>query len=79
MKFDVNMKDTVKSNAKLNLFVKNFPKTWNEEELKTLFSKYGTVESVFIQRLETGQSKCNGVVLFKDKQDAAKAKDALNG
>ena len=79
MKFDVNMKDTVKSNAKLNLFVKNFPKTWNEEELKTLFSKYGTVESVFIQRLETGQSKCNGVVLLKDKQDAAKAKDALNG
>lgn len=79
MKFDANMKDQVKSNAKLNLFVKNFPKTWNEEDLKTLFSKYGTVESVFIQRLVNGQSKCNGVVVFKKNQEALVAKEALNG
>lgn len=79
MKFDANFKDQVKSNVKLNLFVKNFPKTWNEEELKTLFSKHGPVESVFIQRLSTGQSKCNGVVVYKNKQDASVAKDALNG
>jgi len=66
MKFDVNMKDQVKSNVKQNLFVKSFPKTWDENDLKTLFSKYGPVESVFIQRKANSESKCNGVVLFRN-------------
>lgn len=63
----------------MNLFVKGFPIGWSEKELKDLFSKYGEVQSVFIQREASGLSKRNGVVLYKRKEDAAKAKDVLNG
>ena len=57
----------------MNLFVKGFPIGWSEKELKDLFSKYGEVQSVFIQREVSGLSKRNGAVLYKRKEDAKKA------
>ena len=63
----------------MNLFVKNFPIFWGENDLKAFFAKFGEVSSVFIQREASGQTKWNGVVLYKNKADAAKAKEALNG
>lgn len=29
-----------------NIYVKNFPSTWDEEKLKNIFGKYGTISSI---------------------------------
>lgn len=33
--------------AKNNIYVKNFPKSWDEAKLKEVFGKYGTIKSCF--------------------------------
>jgi len=37
------------SKKRCNLYVKNFPKEWKEEELKGLFAQYGEIENVRIE------------------------------
>jgi RNA recognition motif-containing protein len=33
-----------------NLYVKNFPLTWNIPELTELFKKYGNIKSIFVSK-----------------------------
>jgi RNA recognition motif-containing protein len=33
-----------------NIYVKNFPETWEAPELTNLFSKYGDIKSIFIDK-----------------------------
>ncbi|MGD9109082.1 MAG: RNA-binding protein [Gammaproteobacteria bacterium] len=61
------------------LYVGNLPYSATEESLKTLFSQFGSVESVaLIKDRETGRVKGFGFVEFKVQADAEKAL-ALNG
>lgn len=79
LKFDPEVRQKQREISQQNLFVKGFPVHWGELELQAWFAKYGEIQSVFIQRDANGHSKRNGVVLFKHKPDAVKARDELNG
>jgi RNA recognition motif-containing protein len=38
------------SKKRCNLFVKNFPDYWNEQQLNDLFSYYGDIENLKMER-----------------------------
>lgn len=62
------------------LYVGNLSYETTEEELKELFSKYGTVESAsIITDKRSGYSKGFGFVEMSTPEEAKKAMDALNG
>lgn len=56
-----------------NLFVKNFPKTWGDNELAKKFQEYGKLGSFTVMRDEKGDSRGFGFVCFEKHEDAAKA------
>ena len=56
-----------------NLYVKQFPETWDDARLKELFGKYGTVASVIINRDPEGKSRGFGFVNFAEHSSAEKA------
>lgn len=55
-----------------NLYVKQFPVTWDEAKIKEIFSEFGQVASVFVQREDT-KSKGFGFVNFVEHESAEKA------
>jgi len=62
-----------------NLYVKNFPKNFGEDELKALFTEFGAIQSVKIDVNPKGESKGFGFVCFENSEDAKGAIEALNG
>lgn len=80
------IKKTIKEKFKLcNLYVKNLPDSYTEDDLRTLFSKYGPIRSCKTIRKELLTSylgikrsvKVFGYVCFNEKQHAHDAKKAL--
>ena len=64
----------------MKLYVGNLPYNTSEEDLRTLFSQHGTVESVaVITDRETGRSKGFGFVEFADDNEARNAIAGLSG
>jgi cold-inducible RNA-binding protein len=64
----------------MKLYVGNLSYSAGEDELRQLFSQYGTVESVaVITDRDTGRSKGFGFVEFANDQEAQAAISALNG
>jgi len=61
-----------------NTYVKQFPKSWDENQLKALMAPYGEVASMAIMRDSEGESKGFGFVSFVDHEGASKVVDALN-
>lgn len=63
------------SKKRCNLYVKNFPATWSEEDLKNLFQQYGEIERV---KLEKGAGKNTyAFVCFKKPDACSQAKQNL--
>ncbi|RDX74209.1 Polyadenylate-binding protein 3 [Mucuna pruriens] len=62
-----------------NVYVKNFSETYTDEDLKKLFSTYGTITSVVVMRDANGKSRCFGFVNFESPDSAATAVERLNG
>nr|KYP62044.1 Polyadenylate-binding protein 3 [Cajanus cajan] len=62
-----------------NVYVKNISETYTDEDLKKLFSPYGTITSAVIMTEPNGKSKCFGFVNFESPDSAAAAVDRLNG
>lgn len=56
-----------------NLFVKNLPKGTDDNALSTMFSQFGEIESVVVQKDEAGNFKDYGYVCFKESEHAEKA------
>jgi polyadenylate-binding protein len=56
-----------------NLYVKQFPETWDDVRLKDLFEVHGPVASVIINRDPEGKSRGFGFVNFVDHPSAEKA------
>lgn len=61
-----------------NVYVKNLMPDIKEEELKELFSGFGPIVSVLIQRDEMGNSKGFGFVNFERHDDAERAVMQMN-
>lgn len=64
-----------------NLYVKNIPTEVDENELRELFSKYGTITSLVISRDNNDPSNASrgfGFVNFEKHEDARAAVDNLN-
>lgn len=61
-----------------NVFVKNLPLDYTEDQLKELFSSYGAITSLYLEKDQDGKSKGFGFVNFENHQDAAKAVEELN-
>jgi len=67
-------------NVFTNLYVKSFPLSWDDAQLRDLFTPYGTLASIYISRdPETNKSKGFGFVNFEEHESAAKAVAELNG
>ena len=63
-----------------NLFVGGLPFSTTEDELKAMFSEYGTVSGVKIPLdRETNRSRGFGFVEFEDEGEGKAAEAALNG
>lgn len=62
-----------------NVFVKNISELTTEEDLKSAFGEFGSINSVAVMRDEAGNSKCFGFVNFENADDAAKSVEVLNG
>lgn len=62
------------------LYVGNLPYTVEEQELRELFEKHGTVRSVSVIRdRETRRSRGFGFVEFEEPDPATKARDTMQG
>ncbi|GFR18737.1 polyadenylate-binding protein 1 [Trichonephila clavata] len=61
-----------------NLHVKNLHKSITENELKTLFERFGPILSVKIPLDENGQSRGFGFVCFQKEEDASKAREEMD-
>ena len=70
--------DEMKANF-TNLYVKNIDNDVTDEELSSLFEKFGSISSAAITRdPETGKGRGFGFVNYIDHEHASKAVDALN-
>jgi|Laugresu1bdmlbsd_1035121.scaffolds.fasta_scaffold18449_4 polyadenylate-binding protein len=67
------------SKKKCNLFVKNFPANYKEEDLRNLFSKHGEIESIKIIASHDTQTSTRAFVCFKQPDMAALARSYLHG
>jgi RNA recognition motif-containing protein len=61
------------------LFVGSLDWNTSEEELESLFAKYGEVEEAIIIKERDGRSKGFGFVTFANDEEADKATEELNG
>lgn len=62
-----------------NVYVKNFGEDLSEEQLRSMFEKYGKITSYKIMSKDDGKSKGFGFVAFESPEAAEAAVEALNG
>lgn len=62
-----------------NLYVKHFPKNWDEAKIRELTEPFGAVSSIALAKDAAGSNKGFGFVSFEEHDAAVKAVEALNG
>jgi len=62
-----------------NVYVKNFGDELNDESLREMFEKYGTITSHKVMNKEDGKSLGFGFVAFENPEAAEAAVNALHG
>ncbi|XP_076915893.1 polyadenylate-binding protein 2-like [Bidens hawaiensis] len=78
-KFEQSMKEAVDKSQGLNLYIKNLDDTIDDENLKELFSSFGTITSYKVMRDPNGASKGSGFVAFSTPEEASRALFEMNG
>lgn len=73
----VRRQDRAGQNDWTNLYIKQFPLSWDEDKLKALFEPYGTISSLAITKDEEGKSKGFGFIDFAEHDSAAKVLEEL--
>lgn len=63
----------------MNIRVDNIPPSCTEEELKRLFSEYGSVDMVRISHNEITDSANTGFIMMEEAEEAEMAISHLNG
>lgn len=74
----VRRQDRAGQNAWTNLYVKQFPASWTEDQLRDLFTRFGPVANVIISRDAEGNSRAFGFVNFADHESAEAAVKELH-
>uniref|UniRef100_A0A914E7T3 Polyadenylate-binding protein n=1 Tax=Acrobeloides nanus TaxID=290746 RepID=A0A914E7T3_9BILA len=62
-----------------NLYVKQLDESFDDDQLRETFEKFGKINSAKIMRDETGRSKGFGFVCFENPEDANKAQAEMHG
>lgn len=62
-----------------NVYVNNLSEMTTDEDLKKVFSRYGTITSALVMKDSNGKSRCFGFVNFQIADSAAAAVEKLNG
>lgn len=62
-----------------NVYIKNFPEDFTEEQLREMFEVYGVITSHKVMSRDDGKSRGFGFVAFEDPESAERAVDELNG
>lgn len=75
----VSRQDRNRTEKFTNIYVKNFSETTNEDELKKVFGKYGSITSAIVVKDENGVSKSFGFINFEKAEEAAAAVEDMNG
>jgi len=73
------IKETIKyknSKKRCNLYVKNFPSNWTEDDLRNLFKQCGEIEKIRLDRGKTGNAYA--FICYKQPDAAAAAKSTLS-
>jgi RNA recognition motif-containing protein len=61
-----------------SLFVKRFPKSWDEEKIVEQFGLYGVIHTIYLPRDDAGVSKQWALVDFSSSEEAERAKIAMH-
>jgi len=73
------IKETIRyktSKKRCNLYVKNFPVTWTEDDLRDLFKQYGEIENIRLDKGKAGNAYA--FICYKQPDAAANAKNTLS-
>lgn len=62
-----------------NVYVKNLSENYTDEDLKKIFSPFGSITSAVVMKNVNGNSRCFGFVNFQSSDSAAAAVEKLNG
>ncbi|KAM0923173.1 hypothetical protein ACQ4PT_005729 [Festuca glaucescens] len=62
-----------------NVYIKNFPKEFTDDDLRQEFAPFGEITSVLVMRDVDGSSRCFGFVNYKGSECAIEAIKNLNG
>jgi polyadenylate-binding protein len=65
------------SKKRNNLYIRNFPQHWGDAQLHDLFSQYGEIENIRMEKTKFGQ--CFAFICYKEPDQASNAKQNLNG
>merc|ERR1712127_153391 len=66
------------SKKRVNLYVKNFPNSWGEAEIRTEFGKYGELENVRLEPKKDATGNQYAFVCYKQPDSCATAKQQLS-
>ncbi|PON42981.1 Polyadenylate binding protein [Parasponia andersonii] len=78
-RFEQTVKETVDKYERLNLYVKNLDDSLTDDNLKELFSEFGTITSCKVMRDPNGVSRGSGFVAFSTAEEASRALVEMNG
>lgn len=78
-RFEQNVNEAVDKSQGLNLYIKNLDDTIGDDNLKELFSSFGTITSCKVMRDPNGTSKGSGFVAFSTPEEASRALSEMNG
>jgi len=73
------IRETIKyknSKKRCNLYVKNFPSTWTEDDLRNLFKQCGEIEKIRLDKGKAGNAYA--FICYKQPDAAANAKSTLS-
>jgi len=74
----VKRNDRSSQNLWTNVYIKQFPKSWDEVKIREIIAPFGEIASLAIMRDADGTSKGFGFINFADHESASKAVEGLN-
>ena len=77
-KFEQERKEIDDKRQGANLYIKNLDDIIDDEELRELFSKFGSITSCKVMRESNGASKGCGFVAFAEPEEATRALTEMN-